>query len=418
MTRKQAWRRQDRTNKDGGGRSSFPDLQKLYTNDSGKDSNNDDANNVADIKNNKSNKGAYNSIFPLQYGALLKYVCDFTTGASAEQQPAKPALPKRKVGFDCSVKVVLIPSRMEFIQAGIAQDVWYNDEIDYSAFKRAACYELKSIMMDRNIFCHKEAMRILYQPNASDLEYPTLVPQCPAMKRMGGARFASSSSSRASPVVRLATISDTEPSPDEDDEEEEDGVEERPVSSDPRSSGSVKHFSTVKAGHSHDSASVKTCATVKMRYDRESGSDKSCGVNVGYDLDETQVAGIPATRNYLRDPTRPPPPPPPIPPPPHVDGDDATVTSTTTTKTENLMHIQPPDIDNDPTNSPVSVAKRLSPQPCIKSPTKEGTTSTSARRLEAAKAHSAHSTPSDPDLDPITVKPLHTLAILSLEMAP
>ena len=343
LTRKQAWRRQDCTYQDGG-RFCYTGSPKPSDEDKEVTETIDNA-----IKNSNKNNtvGLYTALFPLQYGALFKYICDFIIGSSAEKIIVQPALSKRKVGFNCAVKVVLIPSRLEFIQAGIAQDVWYNDEIDYSgmhamtrspfplpndvpsscspatAFKRTACRELRGIMSEKNIFCHKEAMRILYQPTAADLDYPTPLPQASVAKKSG---LAPSIHVPASDVVTST--------------DEATGVEveqERPVDGDSLTS--------------------------------ESGtSNPPATGNVGYDLDEAQCAGIPATssRCCRREAAPRPLPPLSMPPPPPslslpIDEAPTAVTTATPTTVRSSFHVvRPPECEP---SSPVSVTKHLSPQP-------------------------------------------------------
>ena len=99
--------------------------------------------------------------FRLQYGSLLQYVCEWTGfgrsmegewGGSAVPLPAATAAVQQptvnKVNFSTSVKVVLIPCLTEFREAGLSNDVWWDNEVDFGAFKRSACLELQQIMVE------------------------------------------------------------------------------------------------------------------------------------------------------------------------------------------------------------------------------------------------------------------------------
>jgi hypothetical protein len=74
---------------------------------------------------------------------------------------------KRKVKFQPAVRVVLIPSRTEYIASNLLVTLWWND-IDYSAFKNSAVMELKAVMRSNSISNSKEAIRLLYQPNSDE----------------------------------------------------------------------------------------------------------------------------------------------------------------------------------------------------------------------------------------------------------
>ena len=68
----------------------------------------------------------------------------------------------RKVRFQTSVRVILIPSRPEYIAAGLLPVLWW-EKSDFPLFKTAAVSEVISIMQLRNIKNCKDAMRLLYQ---------------------------------------------------------------------------------------------------------------------------------------------------------------------------------------------------------------------------------------------------------------
>lgn len=74
---------------------------------------------------------------------------------------------KKRVKFQPAVRVVLIPSRTEYIASNLLSTLWWND-IDYSAFKNSAVMELKAVMRSNSISNSKEAIRILYQPSIDE----------------------------------------------------------------------------------------------------------------------------------------------------------------------------------------------------------------------------------------------------------
>jgi hypothetical protein len=89
---------------------------------------------------------------------------------------------KRKVKFQPAVRVVLIPSRTEYIASNLLVTLWWSD-IDYSAFKNSAVMELKAVMRSNSISNSKEAIRLLYQPNFDEncgkivIEKSVLIPK-------------------------------------------------------------------------------------------------------------------------------------------------------------------------------------------------------------------------------------------------
>jgi hypothetical protein len=95
-----------------------------------------------------------------------------------EQNTVKPVA-KRRVAFQPLVRVVLIPSRNEYIAAGLLSILWWEDS-DYSSFKTSAVKELKALMISRGIYNSKEAIKVLYQPSIDDLnEIINDLPRCP-----------------------------------------------------------------------------------------------------------------------------------------------------------------------------------------------------------------------------------------------
>lgn len=93
-----------------------------------------------------------------------------TTGNLLGDQKATKAIPKRKVKFQSQVRVVLIPSRSEYVSANLALYLWW-EETDYTFFKASAISELKEHMRFKSEKCTtKEAIQILYQPDSNNDE--------------------------------------------------------------------------------------------------------------------------------------------------------------------------------------------------------------------------------------------------------
>lgn len=70
---------------------------------------------------------------------------------------------KKCIKWKSGVRVVLIPSRTEYVDAKLNELLWWRDE-DYSSFKDSAADELKVITKRFNL-TFKSAMKMLYQPN-------------------------------------------------------------------------------------------------------------------------------------------------------------------------------------------------------------------------------------------------------------
>ena len=86
---------------------------------------------------------------------------------------------KRRVNFLPTVRVVLIPSRMEYKDADMAPLLWWEDT-DYSAFKKSAIRELKAVMEIQHLTSTKQALQVLYQPGFHiELDFDTSPPPPP-----------------------------------------------------------------------------------------------------------------------------------------------------------------------------------------------------------------------------------------------
>lgn len=78
------------------------------------------------------------------------------------KEPKVEKVGKRRVRFQTSVRVILIPSRPEYIAAGLLPVLWW-EKTDFPLFKTAAVSEVISLMQLRNIKNCKDAMKLLYQ---------------------------------------------------------------------------------------------------------------------------------------------------------------------------------------------------------------------------------------------------------------
>jgi hypothetical protein len=75
-------------------------------------------------------------------------------------------IPKRGVHFSDENRVVLVPSRKEYIRRGVSKDVWYDSD-DYSAFKISARDEIIDYLKQGHCTM-KGAINFLYQSTEHD----------------------------------------------------------------------------------------------------------------------------------------------------------------------------------------------------------------------------------------------------------
>jgi len=94
-------------------------------------------------------------------GDLYKTSDSLADGADIPPPPP----PRKSVSFDNSVKVILIPTKLEFRNAGIAGDVWWQP-FEYDEMKMSAAREIQEVI---NSHCidPRAAMKILYQPETA-----------------------------------------------------------------------------------------------------------------------------------------------------------------------------------------------------------------------------------------------------------
>jgi len=79
------------------------------------------------------------------------------------QAPQVAPKKKKSVKFSTSVKVILIPKREEYVDAGIDSLIWWGDS-DYVGFKESAVSEMRQLMALDSRIDSVAARRILYQP--------------------------------------------------------------------------------------------------------------------------------------------------------------------------------------------------------------------------------------------------------------
>ena len=120
--------------------------------------------------------------------------------SKGETIPFNQCEKKKKVRFDSTVYITLVPERKEFINCGIASSIWWSKE-EHNSFVCDARQELKSYMTD-NAVDNKEATKRLYQPGEEDIRYtgsPTsVVPNYDEYKKLIDAYASPSDSDRFS----------------------------------------------------------------------------------------------------------------------------------------------------------------------------------------------------------------------------
>ena len=164
-----------------------------------------------------------------QFGRLWATTGDLVgNDNNASATGAQKKVEKRRVKFQAAVRVVLIPSRNEYINAGMGDALWW-EESDYSVFKRAAVSELKMLMQAEGILDSKVAIQMMYQPGylPDDMSFEEKVPT----------RERSDSSPLASPLTLESMMESvptmiSAPSSSAMREENTQAAEERPVCDD------------------------------------------------------------------------------------------------------------------------------------------------------------------------------------------
>ena len=99
---------------------------------------------------------------PAQSSSIIGQLFWTMTRASPPKEPKINKKSLRTVRFQTSVRVVLIPSRPEYIAAGLLSVLWW-EKSDFPLFKTSAVSEVITLMQLKNIKNCKDAMKILYQ---------------------------------------------------------------------------------------------------------------------------------------------------------------------------------------------------------------------------------------------------------------
>lgn len=85
---------------------------------------------------------------------------------------------RKAVNFSTNLKVVLIPSIIDYKSAGIVQSLWWTGA-DYSSFYASACSEIKLLSVFEGIDI-QDAKNRLYQPSTEDLINSTQMETVPS----------------------------------------------------------------------------------------------------------------------------------------------------------------------------------------------------------------------------------------------
>lgn len=75
---------------------------------------------------------------------------------------------KKKVNFDGIVSIILIPSRIEYFNANIADNVWSNNE-EIKEYKKSAFNELLQLMSSQPNLSLREAFLQLYHSEVEEI---------------------------------------------------------------------------------------------------------------------------------------------------------------------------------------------------------------------------------------------------------
>ena len=103
-----------------------------------------------------------NFIDPEQNNSIIGQLFWTMTRASPPKEAKINKKSLRSVRFQTSVRVILIPSRPEYIAAGLLSVLWW-EKSDFPLFKTSAVSEVITLMQLKNINNCKDAMKMLYQ---------------------------------------------------------------------------------------------------------------------------------------------------------------------------------------------------------------------------------------------------------------
>lgn len=104
----------------------------------------------------------------------IPYVPNIPPPSSAETKNSK------KVRFNLGVRVVLIPTRIEYRDIGLTDLIWWNEN-DYCIFRNGAAEELE-IAVEYFQVDSKEAIKLLYQPEFDNM--CRFLEQSPRLERL------------------------------------------------------------------------------------------------------------------------------------------------------------------------------------------------------------------------------------------
>lgn len=72
-----------------------------------------------------------------------------------------PESPKNKVRFFSTIEVVLIPSRIEYQEANLNTELWFNDE-EFQVIRQETINELNQFLQENPHYSKREALNKIY----------------------------------------------------------------------------------------------------------------------------------------------------------------------------------------------------------------------------------------------------------------
>mmetsp|Transcript_16620 Transcript_16620/g.14987 ORF Transcript_16620/g.14987 Transcript_16620/m.14987 type:complete len:152 (+) Transcript_16620:83-538(+) len=106
------------------------------------------------------NNNIYNFASSLiNHNNLITNVIESTNTTNTTIKPSKSS--KRKISFSGNVKVVLIPTREEYINAKLGELIWYNSN-DLTILKNNAKDEITQYVQNNPEISFKNAIKMLY----------------------------------------------------------------------------------------------------------------------------------------------------------------------------------------------------------------------------------------------------------------
>ncbi|HBB53655.1 MAG TPA: hypothetical protein DCZ80_07120 [Legionellales bacterium] len=80
-----------------------------------------------------------------------------------------PESPKNKVRFFNTIEVVLIPARIEYTEANLNTDLWFNDE-EFKVIQQETIDELNQFLQKNPNCSKREALNKIYSSDQDDTE--------------------------------------------------------------------------------------------------------------------------------------------------------------------------------------------------------------------------------------------------------